>query len=220
MLKEELSISELARRAGVSIRTIRYYIKEGLLPSPQVRGRYSLYDEDYVYRLRLIKHLKDAYLPLKEIREQLEGLNSAEIRELLEKYNRDYQDLEVFTRSEKGNYQYQQKSDDTSSALEYISRVLDVHTGTSPQPRARRPYRPQKPDAQRGRQPTHSPRSIPSQEKIRSQLQGGESSWQRIQLVPGVELHVRQPLPARYADLIQELIDFVQNYKSKSNRRI
>ncbi|MCL4562693.1 MAG: MerR family transcriptional regulator, partial [Chloroflexi bacterium] len=57
-----LLIHELARRAGVSVRTIRYYIEEGLLPPPGNLGRYSLYGEEYLDRLELIRQLKAAYL--------------------------------------------------------------------------------------------------------------------------------------------------------------
>ena len=43
MTAEEYLIGELAKKADVSVRTIRYYISEGLLPSPQSRGPlYSL----------------------------------------------------------------------------------------------------------------------------------------------------------------------------------
>lgn len=66
MNSEEFLIGELAEKAGVSVRTIRYYVSEGLLPSPEIRGRYTVYDEDYLNRIRLIKRLKDAFLPIKK----------------------------------------------------------------------------------------------------------------------------------------------------------
>ncbi|HZW02420.1 MAG TPA: MerR family transcriptional regulator, partial [Anaerolineaceae bacterium] len=62
MNSSDYLIHELADLAGVSIRTIRYYINEGLLPAPDARGRYSTYREEYLDRLRLIRKLKDAFL--------------------------------------------------------------------------------------------------------------------------------------------------------------
>lgn len=83
MTNENFLIGELAEKAGVSVRTIRYYISEGLLPPPEVRGRYSNYDEDYLHRIRLIRRLKDAYLPIKEIRRKLETESEEEIEKFL-----------------------------------------------------------------------------------------------------------------------------------------
>ncbi len=70
----------------MTVRTIRYYISEGLLPSPDVRGRYSMYDEDYLKRIRLIQRLKEAFLPIREIRRKLETETEEEIEEFLRLY--------------------------------------------------------------------------------------------------------------------------------------
>jgi len=70
-----LRIGELADRAGVSVATIKFYIREGLLPPPPVKtGRtMGYYDEAYLERLLLIRKLRDEhYLPLRAIRLLLE----------------------------------------------------------------------------------------------------------------------------------------------------
>ena len=59
MTTEELLIHELAARAGISVRTIRYYIEEGLLPQPSYQGKYSYYTLNYLDRLELIRRLKE-----------------------------------------------------------------------------------------------------------------------------------------------------------------
>lgn len=79
-----LGLPQLARAAGVSPRTVRYYIAEGLLPPPRAAGPASAYDPGHLDRLRLIGHLKAAYLPLKEIRRRLTGLTDDEVRALLD----------------------------------------------------------------------------------------------------------------------------------------
>lgn len=66
-----LRMSELAARAGVSIATIKYYIREGLLPPPPVKtGRtMGYYDEAYLERLLLIRRLREVhFLPIRVIR--------------------------------------------------------------------------------------------------------------------------------------------------------
>ena len=68
-----MGIAELARRAGVTPRTIRYYVTEGLLPSPGGRGQRRAYGQQHLERLETIKQLKAAYLPLHEIRRRLDA---------------------------------------------------------------------------------------------------------------------------------------------------
>jgi DNA-binding transcriptional MerR regulator len=99
------TIGELARLAGVTPRTIRYYTAEGLLPPPETRGRYALYSEDHLRRLRLIGRLKDAYLPLAEIKARLDQLTPQQVQELLDAYG-------------------QEADRAPGSALEYIAQVL------------------------------------------------------------------------------------------------
>ena len=70
-----LRIGELADRSGVSVATIKFYIREGLLPPPPVKtGRtMGYYDEAYLERLLLIRKLREEhYLPLRAIRFLLE----------------------------------------------------------------------------------------------------------------------------------------------------
>lgn len=53
-----MRISELSQRAGVPVPTIKYYLREGLLPPGASRGRTQAdYGEDHVRRLRLIRTL-------------------------------------------------------------------------------------------------------------------------------------------------------------------
>lgn len=80
---ERMTIDDLARAAGVPVRTVRYYISEGLLPGPGARGRAAAYDEHHLAQLRLIRRLADQHVPLAEQRERLAGLSAADIEALL-----------------------------------------------------------------------------------------------------------------------------------------
>src|SRR4051812_3746748 len=64
---ERMNLRDLTDAAGVSVRTVRYYISEGLLPPPEGSGPGSAYTAAHLDRLRLIHRLKGAFLPLKEI---------------------------------------------------------------------------------------------------------------------------------------------------------
>jgi DNA-binding transcriptional MerR regulator len=79
----QYSLTELAEEAGVSVRTVRYYIVEGLLPPAHIAGARSYYTQAHLDRLRLIGQLKAAYLPLKEIRRRLAGLDDEEVHRLV-----------------------------------------------------------------------------------------------------------------------------------------
>ncbi len=64
-----MRIDDLAQRAGVPSRTIRYYTQQGLLPPPELRGRVGYYSDTHLERLRLIKELQEKrFLPLNVIR--------------------------------------------------------------------------------------------------------------------------------------------------------
>ncbi len=78
-----MTLAELIDAADVTVRTVRYYIAEGLLPPPIGAGPASAYGRGHLDRLRLIQRLKDAYLPLKEIRRRLSGLGDDEVRAIL-----------------------------------------------------------------------------------------------------------------------------------------
>jgi DNA-binding transcriptional MerR regulator len=77
-----MTISELADQAGVTERTIRYYVEQGVLPPPE-RGRPAEYTAEHVRRLALVRRLKEQYLPLEEIRDMMQRLSLDQVEELL-----------------------------------------------------------------------------------------------------------------------------------------
>jgi len=72
MEHETYRLSELADAAGVTPRTVRYYIAQGLLPSPGRLGASTRYGREHLGRLHLIRTLQDQGLSLAEIRDRLE----------------------------------------------------------------------------------------------------------------------------------------------------
>lgn len=67
------SIGELAKLAGVSIRTLRYYDKIGLLkPIDQAESNYRYYGKDELYRLQQILFYKELDFELKKIKKLLD----------------------------------------------------------------------------------------------------------------------------------------------------
>jgi DNA-binding transcriptional MerR regulator len=62
------SIDELADLGGVSRRTVRYYVQEGLLPAPLGVGRGRHYDQSHLDRLLHVKAEQEAGRSLDDIR--------------------------------------------------------------------------------------------------------------------------------------------------------
>jgi DNA-binding transcriptional MerR regulator len=77
----KMTIGELARRTGMTIRNIRAHQTRGLLPPPEVQGRTGYYTEDHVARIELTREMQADGLNLEAIRRVLDstGGSSQEI---------------------------------------------------------------------------------------------------------------------------------------------
>ncbi len=70
--KDKFTVGELARKGGVSVRTLQYYDKIGLLtPNEYSEGRRRMYGGTDIVRLQQILFLKSMGFPLEEIRDKL-----------------------------------------------------------------------------------------------------------------------------------------------------
>lgn len=78
-----VKMSELSKRSSVPAPTIKHYIREGLLPGPEIRTSKNMayYDVHLIARIRVIKQLQaERFLPLKLIGDLLEPAPSDKIR--------------------------------------------------------------------------------------------------------------------------------------------
>jgi len=80
----EYSLTDLAKLAGVTPRTVRFYIVQGLLPSPGQQGPTTRYTDEHLERLLAIKRLQTAHLPLAEIRARLQRMVPEDVAQLAE----------------------------------------------------------------------------------------------------------------------------------------
>src|SRR5688572_2542130 len=81
-------LQELCTEAGVTPRTVRYYIQQGLLPAPEPQGPATRYGQGHLDRLRLIRDLQAEHQPLAVIRQRLGELPDEDIRHLVRKLPR------------------------------------------------------------------------------------------------------------------------------------
>lgn len=79
-----IKISEIAKKSGVATSTIRYYVREGLLPEPEKKNRnMSYYDEACIERIKTVRHFQEKkFYPLTVIRNIMrrvdDGMSAAE----------------------------------------------------------------------------------------------------------------------------------------------
>ena len=178
------TIEELAEQAETSVRTIRYYISEGLLPKPQGRGRSTMYTAEHLQRLRLIRGLIAQRVPLHEIRGQIIALSSNDLDDLLE---------DTRTR------QAEEHSARTSSPKEYLSSLLA---------RAREERQSPRIQQRTLAEPLLLARSSPSLQ-LHEMPVSYKDLWTRYELAPGVELHVARSAEKRERALVKALFEAV-----------
>lgn len=66
---DRYAIGDLARLAGVSRRTVRYYVQEGLIPAPLGVGRGNHYGPEHLQQILRVKAMQEAGRTLDEIRD-------------------------------------------------------------------------------------------------------------------------------------------------------
>lgn len=100
----KMTIGELARRTGMTIRNIRAHQTRGLLPPPEVQGRTGYYTEEHVARIELTREMQGEGLNLEAIRRVLEstGGSSQEIVDFARAVRAPFEDEtpEIFEPSE------------------------------------------------------------------------------------------------------------------------
>ena len=208
MNEERFSISELAAAAATTPRTIRFYTAEGLLPSPLTEGRNAIYTETHRRRLRLIQRLKAAYLPLSAIKDQLAGLSDDQVNVLLERGGpHRVENTGVNTR---GARQKAPASPPVVSSVDYVARILAM---------ANQALAPSD-EPQKSGQPKRvlivSPRlradndSGTVDDVIAPSYSPVAERWQRITLRPGIELLVRDPIPAAYRAGLDRIVELAE----------
>jgi Ca-activated chloride channel family protein len=74
-----LSIAELAAQAGVTPRTVRYYVECGLLPRAELHGTRTRYRREHLLRLFAIAAMQKERLDLDAIRRRFTTLTDADI---------------------------------------------------------------------------------------------------------------------------------------------
>jgi DNA-binding transcriptional MerR regulator len=211
LAEEPVRTSTEEARREVSLRTLHYYINIGLLPGPDRKGRSARYSRDHLNRLLLIKRLQDVHMPLGVIKQNLQKLTAVEVQEQLSTL--------PTPASEGGEGGAPGEAEprppppsapaDPSaapgSAADYIARVLAT------QGRVNAAVREKGEDVSSPSPPAPDVSLMNvsmSRPMAYEELDTGRQSWERIELAPGVELHVRQAESTAVRRKIDQLVAY------------
>ena len=186
--ENQYSLQDLADLADVTPRTIRYYVAQGLLPSPGRVGPGAHYTDGHLARLRLIRRLQREHLPLAEIRARLAG---ARRRRRSPRWSRPSRPPRpTAPRSTTSGRSSDGRDREPSGprrppgvlASGALLTMRRSHAGRwrgSPSRRSRR---------------RSSSAGQPAAQRPDARAARSRSQWDRIALAPDIELHVRRPL--------------------------
>lgn len=121
-----VKIQELADKTGLTVYTIRFYEKEGLLDSRHVRreaNNYRNYSEEAIERLKLIKKFQGV------------GCSLVELKELLQDYDKHTRtDLEIIEWIRKKISEVEQRKGELDQILGTLNWMLEYRTALMTDP--------------------------------------------------------------------------------------
>jgi DNA-binding transcriptional MerR regulator len=191
------SLTELADLGGVTPRTVRYYLGQGLLPAVGPSGPGSKYGTTHLARLRLIRRLQTEHLPLAEIRRRLDDLDEAAIRDLAaqERPSPPQDSALDYLRGVLGPSGRSPSSATSATPAASAAAMSAPALAAAPEPAgrpllARAPVDAASPSSAVGEvlaltAPVDDSPTPPVIER---------SQWDRIAVAPDVEIHIRRPL--------------------------
>jgi DNA-binding transcriptional MerR regulator len=223
----DYTLAELAALTGLSIRTIRFYMAQGLIASPGREGRATRYPEATLARLRLICTLRDAHQPLAEIRRRLEELSDAEVLALVtampDPPQRPASALEFVRGLLAGG------SRDPFGGGVLARRLPDLPARPAPgeapahgeprvaalsMPALRREEAAYGPPALRHAAAAYGPPDYPPSPKPATVAE--RSHWERFVVGPDIEIHVRRPLSKPGNRTAERLIAFARQLQEET----
>lgn len=161
-------------------RTIRYYLTEGLLsPADDKQGTASIFSYRHLLQLLVVKKLQSEHLPIRKIRDLVDGRTERELERLLGAEGTTAGKNDALIYLEKLLMKPAASSAPAPQALRQASSIASLASPTSATP----------PSAQMG---------------------VGSGTWSRVELEPGLELHVHdQYEPPREAKELRRLTRLV-----------
>jgi DNA-binding transcriptional MerR regulator len=213
---------ELARLAGTTVRTIHYYVSEGLLPPPEGLRRHAIYTRAHLARLQVIAALRDEGLSLTAIRNRITALSDDGVLSVLDTVNRFQEStdagevtvlglIEAAVADQTAEPLNDAHTDRSSSMPEHrlmsASSAQQAPEGDTARDYVdrmlrRSPDAPPRPERQPRRRPTPTP---------------PPETWYQFEIEDGIELRIREDRYQRRR--IHRLVDVVRDIVQRHGER-
>jgi len=193
------NISELEEITGLTRRTIHYYTKEKLIPPPDgIRGG-AKYNNEHLLRLLLIKEMQKSHLKLSGIREALDAMKIKEMEILYKKA----QTSKI-------------SSWDKDSIENWIINNSKQESGNS-----RSSYQSKQPEKiteSRNYSLLNLGKNAKKQKQIKNtnylkdlkRTATSDASWERFNVLDGVEINIRQDIMRKYGSIIEGWVAYLK----------
>ena len=193
------NISGLEEITGLTRRTIHYYTKEKLIPPPDgIRGG-AKYNNEHLLRLLLTKEMQKSHLKLSGIREALDAMKIKEMEILYKKAQTskisswDKDSIENWlinnSQQESGNSRanYQSKQPEKITESRNYS-LLNLGKNAKKQ--------------KQGKKTNYL--------KDLKRTATSDASWERFNVLDGVEINIRQDIMRKYGSIIKGWVEYLK----------
>lgn len=193
--KSNYSISDLEKHTGLTRRTIHYYTKEKLIPSPDGMGGGAKYSEEHLLRLQLIKEMQKSHLKLSGIREALDAMSLAEMNQLYEK-------------AQKGKIRSWDLDSIENWLVDY--NQIDIDDKISINPKIEQDNRNYSLlNVSKGPNKKNKSKNA-SYLKDLKRTTVPDASWERFGILDGVEINVRSDIMKKYGSIVKDWIEYLK----------
>lgn len=191
---QTFTLTELAEATGLSRRTIRYYIAQGLVPAPGRQGAATRYPRSTSDRLRLIARMRDANAPLAAIRERLGQLGDEDVAAMVGVLSA-WPDRPATPPVSSQAMPFEPVTKELDGPALGLAEVIPAYAGA--------------PAARLLSGELHTLDTSPrlAKEPVSEPALGQRSQWERITISKDVELHVRRPLSPHDNRLVKRLLE-------------
>ena len=206
-MTKEFTLEDLSTISGLTLRTLRFYMQEGILQGPDTHGKNARYSQEHLDQLDVIQRLKNLHVPLQEIRHLLNNISPKDLTRL-----RKYQEkLQPIIKDDKPVYSIEPPTYKPGvNALGYI-RSLEKKWNNYQiisEPRI---------DLSHSTPPAPATSAMPENTQY---LQfDNQETWSRIMIDDGIELNIRVPKEFEEQEKIVKLVEYARDlFGDQSNK--